>query len=656
MTQFKIISVSFFLVLTSALFSQERIIAEFGSPTQEELDMTSFEADPEASGVVLFESSRNYVKHVRGEVRLIKEVHRKLKIIDVQKFDDAVIDIYYRHQNDREDRVVDILAITHNNRLKTYLKQANLYEIDINEFISAKRFTFPNIKNGSVIEYKYRIETPFFFSLTGWDFQNDIPTIYSEFEAEIPANFKYKRTLTGERKLDVEIAEIKRGCFSMSGLARDADCAFSVYAMKNIPAFKEEDFMLSRDNYIYRVSYELEQMEDFSGNISKYSKTWKDIDKEFKYEKDIGRQLKFKKFFKGQIPLDILGINDPLEKAKAIYYFIQKHYTWNQEYRIFSGIRVKDAFQKKSGNIAEINLSLINALDAADLDPKLVLLSTRDYKIPSKDIPVLTQFNYSIATLEIAGTRYLLDATDAKLPFGIIPLRTLNKRGRIMDFKNGSSWTPLEPYLKNVSYTNIQLSMQEDESFLGKVNQTGTGYISVDRRSLIAEISKKEYVRKKERGGGGIEIDDYSLENLDENMKNLNESFSFQMEPELASNKIIIFPYFLETAFKENPFKLEERSYTIDFGYPRKYTYMMTIDINEGYQFDETPKSRLFKLPQETGSCSVLYNINGNTLQLKYQLDIKTYQFNSLAYDLLKEFFGEVAKVLTKEAIIISKI
>ncbi|MFT5076547.1 MAG: hypothetical protein ACI9D4_001905 [Polaribacter sp.] len=106
---------------------------------------------------------------------------------------------------------------------------------------------------------------------------------------------------------------------------------------------------------------------------------------------------------------------------------------------------MKDAFEKKSGSIAEINLSLINALEAADLDAKIVLHSTRENGLPTKAYPIITDFNYLLALVTIGDEKIILDASEKFAPFRILPFRTLNKEVRVMDYKKGSYWLPIEP-------------------------------------------------------------------------------------------------------------------------------------------------------------------------------------------------------------------
>ena len=67
---------------------------------------------------------------------------------------------------------------------KTYLLDKDIFTLKESENWTVKKFTLPNIKEGTVIEYKYSIISPY-LSIDDWDFQSNIPKIKSEFDASI---------------------------------------------------------------------------------------------------------------------------------------------------------------------------------------------------------------------------------------------------------------------------------------------------------------------------------------------------------------------------------------------------------------------------------------------------------------------------------------
>ncbi|AFL81496.1 hypothetical protein Aeqsu_2031 [Aequorivita sublithincola DSM 14238] len=644
-----------FLVLSS-LSAQVSRVQTFGEPLAEEFALTSYPLDPEATGVVLYERGNYTVDAADGYIRLIKEVHRKIKVFDAKNFDYATFEIPYYRENEVNENIKGLRAVTHNGKSQVFVSDNAIFDIKEGQHYTIKKFTFANVQDGSILEYTYRLETPFLSRLDGWVFMNELPTIYSELHTEIPGNYTYNRTLYGDRKLDVNHAEIKKDCFHLPGFKIPADCESATYAMKAIPAYKEEKYMLSKSNYIPSMKFELRDVISLDESRSAFSKSWDDVDREFRYDKDLGRQLKYNSYFQEQIPASVTTISNELERAKAVYYFIQKNMAWNNETRILQDIRVKEAFEKKTGNSSEINLGLINALEVAGLDAKIMLIATRDRALPTKQYPVLTDFNYAIVLLTINNEKYLLDATEKETPFGVLPFRDLNVEGRVLDFKKGSYWEPIAPIAKNMHYVNLQLSANESGLFSGKVNEVSTGYISVYKRKEYNDFRKDEIIKKKQSRNEFLDVTNLTIENEKDLEQPYKESYDISLHDQAVGSTFFLYPFVMQTYFSENPFSAEKRLYPIDFGFPIQNNYLVSIDVKDQYQIVKVPANKLLKLPENDGELSVIYDVSGSKVNIRLSVKLNNPKFEPEAYKSLQEFFGELIKIQSDEPIELKKI
>jgi hypothetical protein len=454
--------------------------------------------------------------------------------------------------------------------------------------------------------------------------------------------------------LFIEKAVVKKKEFLLPSNSGYVDTELDVYAMKDVPSFTEESYMLSKKNYISRIVYEPLAFKAFYGFDQVFTRNWEDVDYRFEIRSDFGEQLTNKGYFKRKLPNSILDIKDDLERAKAVYGFMQDNYTWNGRYFNY-GINVKDAFDNKLGSVTAINISLVNALVAAKLDAKSVILSTRQNGLPTELYPVLSNFNYVLAVLMINNERILLDATNKQAPFGIIPFRALNVQARVMDFRKGSYWMPIEPFKQNIHYANAQITAETNGNFTGKVNQASYGYIGLGKRNSIEEESLQEYIKTQEKDKAGVEIEEYQIEDLNTIEQPLKESYNVTIEPETVGDKVILYPFFNKTYISENPFKMKERSYPMDFGFPFTNTYLIAIDLGNVYDIEQLPKSRTIKLPNDDGECLVTYVSEDNKINIRFNMKLNAYRFPSDAYPSLKEFFGTMVTMLKEESIILKK-
>ncbi|MDX1827996.1 MAG: hypothetical protein R3342_00485 [Lutibacter sp.] len=628
-----------FTLFTINIFAQKQSDYTFGKVTNEELNLTKYDKDTTANALVLFDYGNTTFKVKNNRIIIQTKFYKKIKIFNAEgyKYGTEKIPIYNNKSENEE--VLSIKAETHNGSTISHLLKGNIYRKKINENWSEVSFTLPNLKKGSVIEYEYTLESPFKFNLTGWYFQSSIPSKVSLYKALIPGNYVYNRKLNGYLKLTKNLASVKKKCFHVPPYMGDSDCEKLTYEMRDIPAFEKEDYMTNEDNFISKIKFELSELRWFDGSNIKYTSTWGAVDKEFKHDRDIGGQFKKTKFFKDKLPKKISSLNSDLEKAKAIYTFIQNHYTWNKKYSIFKGSNVKKAFEIKIGSVGEINISLINALKSAGLNAELVLLSTRENGFPTKIHPVITDFNYIIAKVNINDTYYLLDATDKLIPFGILPFRCLNGSGRVMDFKNPSYWMDIKPNNTSKTQLNVSLKLDNEGNITGKLRKVYFGYDAIDKRKDLLTKTEDDVLSNFESSFDNLEVLDYKLLNQKDIDKPIVENYDIAIDSDSNLQTIFLHPFF-DIVVKKNPFKQENRLYPVDYGYPKKAVVNFSLELPENFKIKSLPKSVAYKLQKNGGSFNLITkNHDNKRVTLNSTFSINKPIFYNYEYYSLKELY-----------------
>jgi transglutaminase-like putative cysteine protease len=620
----------------SAQYSQP-----FGNVTVKELEMDHFPGDPEAEAMAIFEYGVYTFKlKDNGYIYLMKEYHTKIKILNQEGLELANQEIPLYRTDKRKEQIVKFQAITHNGREKTGVDQSAQFLVDETPNWSAYRFTFPKVKVGSIIEYKYTLQSPFYFNLDRWDFQGSIPKLYSRFHAEIPGNYVYNRVLKGDLPLSLNLNSERPNCFSIPRSSQSASCEVLDYAIENVPAFREtEPFMLSSENYISRLVFELSQFYPFSGGVEKYSKSWKDVDKEYRKDQDIGRQVGKQDFFTKALPNAAKSAQTSMEKARAVYKHIQDHFNWNEKYGIYRKVRVKKAYENRTGNIGEINISLINMLEAADIPAKIVLLSTRENGLPRRNQANITDFNYLVALATIDGKDYILDASDKFTPFGMLPYRALNYVGRVMDFKKDSYWIDLPVSNRNKSTSQVMLQFDLDNQVIkGRHREILLGYSASNRYRTLNKLGEEGYLEQIENNSF-IEISEHNIA-PGSTPKKLTQNYVFEM-PGFSEDNRIRFNPFIVKFLSSSPFKNKKRQFPVEFGYPRSYGFNAIIPVPEGYEIEDLPAKK--ELSVLDGQASLKYECKGSpdgkNINLQFVFDVKNVFFLVENYPQLKELY-----------------
>ncbi len=443
----------------------------FGQVTYRDLDIKNYDKDTSAVAVVLNEFGEAYIDS-GNDNNLLLEYHVKIKILNKAGTDQANFEIPLRKSNGKEEVIKNVQASSYNYEngvmKEAKLDTKNIFKEERSKYWNLSKFAIPNARVGSVIDVKYTLESPFIYNFRTWTFQGEIPKVKSEYWATIPGNYIYSISLRGFLQLSRNESELVRDCFSPGG-GNTAECARSMWVVKDVPAFVEEEYMTASSNFISSINFELSEIRYFDGRKNKITKEWKDVEQELKADNKFGIQLKRgKDIVDGKVDQLIIGETNPLVKAKKIYDFIRFWYRWNDVYGAYSEFGIKKAFDTKIGNVGDINLSLIAALKYAELDVEPLLLSTRRNGLVTELFPILSDFNYVVAKVNIGDKVYLLDATDDFVSFGLLPERCLNGKGRVFGAKE-SYWYDIKPTEKEKTLSIINLVLDSLDVMRGTI-------------------------------------------------------------------------------------------------------------------------------------------------------------------------------------------
>jgi hypothetical protein len=97
--------------------------------------------------------------------------------------------------------------------------------------------------------------------------------------------------------------------------------------------------------------------------------------------------------------------------------------------------------------------------------------------------------------------------------------------------------------------------------------------------------------------------------------------------------------------YKENPFKSAQRFYPVEMPYTLDETYLLQLQVPEGYVVDELPQQIMVKLNEnDDGLFEYRLSESNGTISLRSRLRIKRSLFMPDEYNMLREFFDLVVK------------
>lgn len=540
----------------------------------------------------------------------------------------------------------------------------------MNKYRLKTTLTMPDVREGSVVEYQYTLESPFLISIDELPLQYTIPINRLEATVTIPEYLVFRKYFNLKSPLVFDVDESsKNSSYSVSSKERSGgrvvqstvttskvDYKENVYSIvkNDIPALKEEAYVDYLKNYAAYMRWELQRTQFPNSMVENYTQTWEGVTKGVYTDGGYDRELSRTGFFKDDVDALLEGVQDPKKKAAVLFDLVRKKVKWNDYYGYLTDKGTRNAYKDGVGNVGDINLLLTAMLKYAGLNANPVLVSTQNNGVPL--FPTREGFNYVVAGVQLQDEFLLLDATDPNSDLGELPERARNWQGRLVTSAENSAWVDLMPKQKSAVSSTLNLQFGEDFQLNGKFTDIYNGFYAKSFRDNLAGMNPDKFIEYLEKDKGNIAIKDVQTENEKTIGEAIKQSFIFELQDgvEVIDDRIYFQPLLFE-AVEENPFKADERNYPISFKFPSKNETTVNIMVPQGYEVESLPESLIVELNGGAGSFKYLVHQNGQFLRVNTVIDMNTVFYNATDYEALKNFYASIVDKQT-EAIVLKKI
>lgn len=648
---------------------------KFGKVSKEELEMTHYELDSAASAVILCDYGRSYIDYGTDQFQVIHERTTRIKILTKDGYDFANQSFRLYKQNSSKEEYSSLKAFTYNlengSIEKTKLDKSAIFEEVIDKNRDKVSFTMPAVKEGSVIEFTYKITSDFLFNYQGWQFQYSVPVVWSEYRAKFIQYYTYKKDFQGY--LSPIINESSSGSQSFSvrhdatitagaGGGRQPGSTETYNAtytqnrivLKDIPAFVSEPNMTTKNDYISKISYELETSNFPNSPVKRYRGTWESLNNQFLEYSTFGKKLAGSSFLNKIVESIVSEEDDNEAKINKIHNYLINKVAWSERNAKYSYASFKEVLENGKGTSADINLLLANMLIKSGVKAEPVILSTRSHGVVKEYSATSNQFNYVVCKAWVGDQYILIDATEKLLPIGVLPERCLNNNGYTIS-KTNPGWTPLTTKSKASLKVTGDLTISESGELIGELKKILGGYSGLYARKKYFREGEEKYLDNV------ISNSDWELSNMGiENSDSFDQPFiescdaSIESEVDKIGDKIYLNPV-IKKPFEENIYKLEERKYPVNYSSLQSFTYHVTFKIPNGYEVIEKPDAFRIKLPNNGGYFLSSINTMNNQIMVVSKFEISKNLFLPAEYPYLKAFYDQ-ALAKMKEQIVLKKI
>ncbi len=650
------ISLILLLLVSNFTFSQESQM-QFGVISEYEQNLKSYKKDPKAEAVVIFDIGKSiFFDTDRGGYNIRFTRKKRIKILDKTgiKFSEVSIPFFVDGYG-KTEYITSIEAYCYNiengRLVKKELDKYTVFEEQINNNWKTKKFVFPDVKVGSIIEYKYILETPFLFNLPDWTFQDKIPTIYSEYSVNMIPFYEYAFIVQGTSKFDHQSSQLSESKRTWGNVVKDHgrnigrgvefQDKISLYAMKDVPAFRDESYISSPQDYLIKMDFQLARVNTPQGQKKEIISNWSKLCEDLLDHDKFGQYLKkSEKLAKKILEFEIdLSDKNEVNKNKAIINYIKSNFDWNGINSKYASKKPKAFFEQKSGNSTDINLFLCALLNAAGINAQPLILSTRNHGKIKGSYPFSHYFNYTIVMVKGDKQSFLTDGTDNLVAYNRIPIRCINGKALVVD-ENQKIWISLYNNLQSIDTKSLNFNINpedlsaETELYIQSNEFESLGY----KRSYKNDTTKlKEHLLEE----GLSEIQNISTMNYKRNNLAYIIKCKGKSELEKIGNKIIVSP-FLNFPIKENKLKQLRRSYPVDLIYARTKNFKSIINIPEGYKVDALPQN--YKMDNGLAEIKLEYVKNENNITVQGTYSFKKSIYKPAEYGGIKAYFNTIIK------------
>ena len=621
---------------------------KWGKPTDQELQMTEYAADKDAEAVVLYHKTDVSYQFISNDFKVYYRVNTRLKVLKPEGkrlADGQIVYLDGPANRGRHELVAGLKATAYNlengKLVKTKMERSMTSEERLDKNQMVMKFSVPQVKVGTVIEYEYRIESDFYGNIRDWYAQHDIPVLYTCYELSIPEWFSFNIEETGMNNLEKK-AYSEPLTLLFSGGTENILTNIKTFVGRNLPALKDDDFVWHAADYGDKVTAELANIFVPGAVYENFTSTWTDVDGQLMNDEDFGGRLKRSSPLKDEInAAGIPGISDKTERIAAVWKLLKSKVRWNGKYSLW-GESASKVLKEGTGTNADINFLLINMLKDAGIGSTPVIMRTRDSGILPLSHSSLKYLNTFVVGIPMTDTGMVyLDGSAEDGYLSVLPAKLLVSRARLLQTTGADLWVNLQTKARGRETISIQAQLDANGLLKGNKSSIFLDEASAAKRREWRQAKDSTELIQKMQERDGIEIQSYRLEGRHDFSPTVKEELTFTKQCDAAGDLIYLNPLIFIPQ-RKSPFTAAERMLPIEFPYKQSEMQNVMITLPKGYVVEEVPKPIVIKLDGATARIS--YSVLDNMLNIQYMMNIDKTFFASTEYQDLKAFFDRVVE------------
>lgn len=631
---------------------------KFGSPTKEELAMTSYAPDESAPAVVLYKSTRTWYDVIAGDFKVYTEVKTRIKILKPEGKEYADVEIPYLdnpQERSASETITGLKAWAYNLEngkiVKTKMESNNIAHERVDKSHMLLKFSVPQVKEGTVVEYQYKKESGYYFYIDTWVAQTDIPVAYTYYNLLIPEYFLFNIDESGIVKTENKVSQESIRFIDASGDALSCTATRYEFEGRDLPALKSDSYVFCTLDYCKKVTAELRGLEVPGALYKNFTSTWEEIGVSLMNDEDFGKRIKRTSPIKDLLASSgVEKETDVVKKMAGIYTALKSRLKWNGKYRLFAESASK-VMKDGSGSNADLNFILISAYREAGLDARPVVMSRRSMGRLPLSHPSVNKLNTFVVGVVDGQTAHFIDASVEDGYIDVLPPTLLTEQGLLLSDDGKGNWLNLQSLEASKANAVVEGTIAPDGTIKGTYSAQLHANLAAALKGEFREADDSvKYVNKlAERDG--ITISEYAIDNRTAFLPMATERFSFTKKAEADGTHIYFNPLVIPV-ISESPFKAVTRTLPVEYPYKYMTTIAASMQLPEGYEVEEMPKPLNITTEDKMLSVRVNYALQGTKLLVQYRFIVGKTLFLPQEYDILRQIYDSMVEKCSEMAVL----
>ncbi len=648
-TMYRLFCITISLIVP-LLASAQKNTVKFGKADIEEVMMSTYEKEPQAEALFLCEKK---TVTVQNDFSFQIDVFVRIKIFNKEAVELANMKLAYISGTDRKESVSGIAANTYNlvngKVVKTSMPKKNVFTEKLNEYVNVVKFSLPEVREGSVIEYKYRFRTSSFSRISEFNIQHSNPVKHSEIDIYLPEFYGYTINSRGLHPVNIT-QDYYNSRFS---IGYNITYPIRIISCHNddIPAIHREPMVWCLNDFMMGFDIEINSINIPEANLYKsFSIDWAGLNRTLG-ESDLGRYQNSRNPLSSEVEKIREKDASDDEKIREILNLVRNKISFNGDIRLIPD-SPSHIVHKGTGNMADINNVLSLALRDCGFKNELILLNLRsDGRLPY--FPSLDKIQtFIVRAHDSEGNSYFMDASDKYSDLNVLSEDLLVDKARVYAPNGTGTWVSLSSLVKNYNRNILSAEIDKDGTISGTYTKTLINQDAYNFSRQFAKAESEDKFIEKLSSSDKMELDSCSFSGIGTTKASMSSQFS--ITPEIAGDYIYIKPA-LVSVIDENPFNAQTRELPIEFDSTQNILIQCNLTVPEGYSVEELPGSLVLTAGNGDIRFSFLNEVKYGRILTRVTFTLNRLIYGIDEYEGLNQIFGKMAE-LANSRIVLKKI